>query len=121
MTSMQRLSRTILTIFLMLALVSGVQAQSNGFVKLFDGQTLNGWTLVGGHGPGYVVRDGTLICPADGGGNLQTEKEYSDFVFRFEFKLAKAGNNGVAIRAPREGDAAYMGMEIQILDDRDPA
>lgn len=96
-------------------------AQSNrGFTRLFDGHTLSGWTLVGGVGPGYVVKDGIIVCPADGGGKLMTEKEYSDFVFRFEFKLDKAGNNGVGLRAPLEGDAAYNGMECQILDDADP-
>jgi hypothetical protein len=88
-----------------------------GFVQLFDGKTLNGWKLVKGRGPGYVVKDGVLVCPLDGGGNLYTEKEYANFVFRFEFKTEPGGNNGVGIRAPLEGDAAYQGMEIQILDD----
>ena len=89
-----------------------------GFVPLFDGKTLNGWKLVKGHGPGYVVKDGTIVCPADGGGNLYTEKEYANYAFRFEFKVEPGGNNGVGIRAPLEGDAAYQGMEIQILDDQ---
>src|SRR5262245_18785326 len=88
-----------------------------GFVTLFDGKSLTGWNLVRGHGQGYVVNDGVLVCPVDGGGNLFTKKEYSDFVFRFEFKTEPGGNNGVGIRAPLEGDAAYKGMEIQILDD----
>lgn len=89
-----------------------------GFVSLFDGKTLNGWKLIKGHGPGYVVKDNTIVCPADGGGNLWTEKEYANFIFRFEFKVEPGGNNGVGIRAPYEGDAAYQGMEIQILDDQ---
>jgi hypothetical protein len=84
-------------------------ADESGFQTLFDGKTLNGWKLVGGHGPGYVVQDGEIICPAEGGGNLFTEKEYSNFAFRFEFKLTPGANNGVGIRAPFEGDAAYKG------------
>ena len=88
-----------------------------GFHSLFDGKTLDGWKLVGGHGPGYVVRNGAIVCPADGGGNLFTEKEYANFILRFEFKLTAGANNGIGIRAPLEGDAAYQGMEIQILDD----
>lgn len=91
-----------------------------GFVSLFDGKTLKGWTLVGGHGPGYVVKDSILVCPKEGGGNLLTEKEYANFAFRFEFRVEPGGNNGVGIRTPLEGDAAYMGMEIQILDDAAP-
>ena len=93
-------------------------ADENGFISLFDGKSLNGWKLVRGYGPGYVVRDGVLVCPADGGGNLYTEKEYANFVIRFEFKTEPGGNNGVGIRAPLVGDAAYVGMEIQILDDQ---
>ncbi|HEX8999540.1 MAG TPA: DUF1080 domain-containing protein [Blastocatellia bacterium] len=92
-------------------------ADEKGFVQLFDGKTLSGWKLVKGRGPGYVVKDGVLVCPLDGGGNLYTEKEYANFVFRFEFKTEPGGNNGVGIRAPLDGDAAYQGMEIQILDD----
>ena len=93
------------------------QNDEKGFVQLFDGKTLNGWKLVKGRGPGYVIKDGTIVCPLEGGGNLYTEKEYANFVFRFEFKTEPGGNNGVGIRAPLEGDAAYQGMEIQILDD----
>ena len=53
-------------------------------------------------------------------GNLYTEKEYGDFQLRFEFQLTPGANSGVGIRAPREGDAAYVGMEIQVLDDTAP-
>jgi hypothetical protein len=88
-----------------------------GFTSLFDGKTLKGWKLVGKEGRGYVVEKGMLVCPADGGGNLYTEQEYSNFAFRFEFRLSPGGNSGIGIRAPLEGDTAYAGMEIQVLDD----
>jgi len=104
-------------IFAVLALAAlAVCAAEKGFTELFDGKTTNGWQLVKGHGPGYIVKDGILVCPKEGGGNLFTAKEYKDFIFRLEFKLSPGGNNGVGIRAPLEGDAAYQGMEIQILD-----
>ena len=98
-----------------------VLAQSEpGFTSLFDGKTLNGWKLVRGRGRGYVAEDGVLVCPRDGGGNLFTEAEYSNFVLRLEWRLWAGGNNGIGIRAPLEGDAAYVGMEIQVLDDNGP-
>jgi hypothetical protein len=97
-----------------------VFAAEPGFEPLFDGQTLKGWTLVRGHGPGYVVKEGIIVCPKEGGGNLYTEAEYANFILRFEFKLSPGGNNGIGIRAPLTGDAAYQGMEIQILDHDDP-
>lgn len=91
-------------------------AAESGFTSLFNGKNLDGWVLVNQKGTGYTVEDGVLVCPADGGGNLYTEKDYSDFALHFQFKLSEGGNNGVGIRAPLKGDAAYQGMEIQILD-----
>lgn len=101
-----------------LLLAFGVHAQPEpGFTSLFDGQTLNGWKLMGKTGDGYGVKNGVLYCAVGGGGNLLSEKEYEDFALRFEFKLEDGSNNGVGIRAPLEGDAAYQGMEIQILEE----
>jgi HEAT repeat protein len=88
-----------------------VQECLDGFAPIFNGMDLAGW--IGDTG-GYVVEDGRIICRP--GGNLYTEKEYSDFVMRFEFKLSRGANNGLGIRTPLEGDPAYVGMEIQILD-----
>ncbi len=81
---------------------------------LFDGSTLKGWV-----GPGYEVQDGAITCTPKGS-FLHTEKEYADFVLDFDFQLKAGSNNGIGIRYPGQGDAAYAGMEIQILDDRDP-
>lgn len=101
----------------LLCLMPAIAAEP-GFLPLFDGKTLNGWTLVSKQdvGRGYVVENGMLVCPADGGGNLLTEKDFANFVFRFEFRMEPGGNNGLGIRAPLAGDIAYTGMEIQILD-----
>jgi hypothetical protein len=109
----------IKTVFAVLAVLLAVSASGAepGFVSLFDGKTLTGWQLVGQKGSGYGVENGLLVCPADGGGNLFTVKEYANFVLRFEFRLFDGSNNGIGIRAPLAGDAAYAGMEIQILDD----
>lgn len=83
------------------------------FVPLFDGQSLEGWE---GAIEGYTVEDGLLACREGAVGNLLTKKEYSDFDLEFEFLLTKDANNGLAIRSPLEGDAAYAGMELQIID-----
>ena len=93
--------------------------KEEGFTSLFNGKDLTGWVYGGKKsGKGYQVGDGGILyCTKDDGGNLFTEKEYTDFVYRFEFKLEPNANNGIGIRAPLEGDAAYVGMEVQILDD----
>jgi len=85
-----------------------------GFVALFDGKTLDGWQ---GDKSGYEVVDGAIVCKEKGGGNLYTAKEYGDFHLKFEFMLTPGANNGIGIRAPLQGDAAFVGMEIQVLDD----
>jgi hypothetical protein len=110
-------SALVLSLALAPALVA--QQAEAGFTPLFDGKTLAGWTLIGGRGEGYGVKDGVLYCAKGGGGKLLTDKEYSDFVLRFEFRMpAEGSNNGLGIRTPREGDAAYQGIELQILDEK---
>ena len=86
-----------------------------GFELLFNGENLDGWI---GNKTDYVVEKGVIVIYPDkgGSGNLFTEKEYANFNFRFEFKLTPGANNGLGIRAPKEGDAAYKGIELQILD-----
>ncbi len=92
---------------------------NDGFVSLFNGMNLDGWQ---GNTTDYFAEDGDLhVQPERGGhGNLFTEDEYSDFIFRFEFQLTPGANNGLGIRAPLTGDAAYEGMELQILDNTAP-
>ncbi|MCR5179967.1 MAG: DUF1080 domain-containing protein [Bacteroidaceae bacterium] len=91
-----------------------------GFELLFDGTNLDKWT---GNKSDYVPIDGAIYVSAHYGseGNLYTTRKYSDFVFRFEFCFVRPGiNNGVGIRTREGVDAAYEGMEIQILDHDDP-
>ena len=92
---------------------------ADGFVSLFNGKNLDGWQ---GNKTDYYAENGELVVnPEKGGhGNLFTENEYSNFIFRFDFQLTPGANNGLGIRAPLEGDAAYVGMELQILDNTAP-
>ena len=90
--------------------------KKEGFKVLFDGTNMHNWI---GNTKDYVIENGAMVVrkPEFGsGGNLFTKEEYDDFVFRFEFKLTPGANNGLGIRAPLEGDPAYTGMELQILD-----
>ena len=92
------------------------QEAKDGFEVLFDGEDMSQWI---GNTIDYVPMNGAICVSANygNGGNLYTQKEYSDFIFRFEFCFMKEGvNNGVGIRTPMGVDAAYEGMEIQILD-----
>ncbi|NLS90933.1 MAG: DUF1080 domain-containing protein [Planctomycetaceae bacterium] len=85
-----------------------------GFVPLIVNNSLAGWQ---GALDGYELKDGVLASKEESGGFLYTEREYADFIFRFEFKLTPGGNNGIALRAPLDGRTSRSGMEIQVLDD----
>ena len=91
------------------------QEKKENFKVLFDGTNMFEWQ---GNTTDYVIENGEMVVyPNRGGkGNLYTKDEYSDFEFRFEFLLTPGANNGLGIRAPLQGDAAYVGTELQILD-----
>ena len=98
-------------------LTLSVLFSEHGFISLFDGKTLNGWTLLGKNGDGYLVKDGKIVVPRGGGGNLFTEKQFSDFILRFEFKLEDGSNSGLAFRSPLQARNIHVeGNELQILD-----
>lgn len=109
---------------LLLIIFSGCASQKGasvekGFTSLFNGQNLDGWV---GNKTAYQAEGGEIVVsPGEGsGGNLYTENEYSDFILRFEFQLTPGANNGLGIHAPLDGDVAYNGKELQILDNTAP-
>ncbi|MDO8589179.1 MAG: DUF1080 domain-containing protein [Armatimonadota bacterium] len=85
------------------------------FAPLFNGKDLSGWEVVGAQN--WSVADAVLSSSGEGYGWLKTEKHYRDFVLQVEYKLKADGNSGVFLRATRDGDPAFTGMEIQIRDD----
>jgi len=118
---MNRLIHCLAILVVSLPLIARGQAPTAepGFTPIFDGKTLNGWQ---GGKDGYAVQDSSIVSQPKGSRNLATEKQYSDFHLKFEFKLTPGANNGIGIRVPTEEesqrvDPAYKGMEIQVLDD----
>jgi len=81
------------------------EADETGFVPLHTNDDASGWD------EGVHVKDGVVT-----GGGRYHEKEFSDFVLRFDFRLKPGANSGIGIRAARAGNAAYNGMEIQVLE-----
>src|SRR5579884_1062582 len=96
---------------------SAADEAPSGFQALFNGKNLDGWKVNHGRESAWGVDHGLLYTTGEGGGWLMTQKEYSNFEIRLEYKVPAGGNSGVAIRSPLKGDPAYTGMEIQILDD----
>ena len=97
-----------------------------GFTSIFNGRDFTGWqidtrdTKAGNKAPGDVMeaKDGTIVWKQGKGGTPYWNSELGDFVARLQFKLPPGGNNGLAIRYPGKGNAAYDGVtELQIIDE----
>jgi hypothetical protein len=65
-------------------------------VSLFDGKTLDGWTVIKCEA---TVDNGDILLVA-GNGLVQTEKKYDDFIFEFEWKALRGNkwDSGVYFR-----------------------
>jgi lysophospholipase L1-like esterase len=91
-----------------------------GMSDLFNGKDLIGWEQVGGAKQTWGVENGQLYTDGDGGGWLSTTREFGNFELELEFNVPAGGNSGVFVRAPRQGNPAFEGLEIQVLDDAAP-
>ena len=109
-------SKSALLVFLLSLFVLPGRA-ADGFTPLFNGRNLDGWTAIGGDTSSYYVENGLLICRGDGRKFIFSEKQYANFILRFDVKLDAGGNNGIGLRAPMNRHTHVEGMEIQIIDD----
>ncbi|NLH17641.1 MAG: DUF1080 domain-containing protein [Phycisphaerae bacterium] len=85
-----------LTLSLISCSVSDSQKTSGWRVSLFDGKTLNGWTVIGCKA---AVDKGDILIE-DGNGLVQSQKQYANFVLEYEWKALKADqwDSGVYFR-----------------------
>ncbi|MCP4644277.1 MAG: DUF1080 domain-containing protein [bacterium] len=91
---------------------------AEGFYPLFNGADLDGWWIRGSNKTtAFLVRDGKLVVTGEEGGDwIFTDREYENFVLRYEYCCVDGeGNSGVAIRATKNNNPAFSGMEIQVL------
>ncbi|HEY1081774.1 MAG TPA: DUF1080 domain-containing protein [Prosthecobacter sp.] len=88
-------------------------------VSLFDGKSLAGWTGQDGAKPGagWVIEDGSIHLNGEKGGNLLSEKEYTNFDLEWEWKVESGGNNGVKYWVTKVGGKEWLGIEYQMIDD----
>ncbi len=86
------------------------------WVNLFNGKNLDGWACEGDINA-WGVEDGELVTVKPGQGWwLRTDKMYRDFELKLDFWMPQGGNSGVGIRGSSNGDPAFTGFEVQILD-----
>jgi len=97
---------------------SAGKAGQEGWMTLFNGEDLSGWEVMGGNKDAFTVKEEVIECNGGGGHWLRyADGQFEDFVFSLEFRASQGANSGIFIRAATEGNPAYTGMEVQILDD----
>ena len=104
-------------------------ATAEGWETLFDGVSLNGWHVYNkkSDGAAWKVADGALYLDVSkksgwqtvGGGDLVTDKEFTNFHLQLEWKVAKGGNSGIMFyvqESPQFEHTWHTGPEMQLLD-----
>ncbi|HKM83559.1 MAG TPA: family 16 glycoside hydrolase [Candidatus Acidoferrum sp.] len=83
-----------------------------GWIQLFDGKTLFGWTS-GGGGQWRVVND-TITADSGDSGYLRTNTVFADFILHCDFRLHTEGESGIILRSDTKGNPAGSGYKLQI-------
>ena len=89
-------------------------AFAQGFKSLFNGKTLNGWSIHGTEK--WYVDGGELVCesgPDKEYGYLSTNKKYKNFILDLQFKQEADGNSGVFIRSDIDG-VKIEGWQVEV-------
>ncbi len=125
---MQPFLRFLGIIFAISNIAAAENAVSEEGVKLLfpkdgvpDGWMVRDWADVKNPPPAgavWKVVDGVLHGSEPRGTWLVSEKLYGDFTLKFDFKLGDRGNSGCGLRFPGQGDPAFDGLEIQMVDPR---
>ena len=108
------------------ATLGGAQTENDeGFTLLFPEEGVpQGWSvrrwndvsLPATAGVQWRVQGGMLRGSDPRGTWLMSEREYTNFILKYDFRLGTQGNSGCALRAPLSGDPAFDGMELQMAD-----
>ncbi len=108
---------------LLLLLATGaisLHAAEDGFVSLFNGRDLAGWTNINCAPETWTVKDGAIHCTGRPVGALRTLRHYENFIIEAEWRHLSSGGNsgmfmwGTPISAP--GVPFLRGIEVQVLD-----
>lgn len=88
-----------------------------GWTTLFDGESLEGWTTVGGRYDGHAlwwVEDGVIHGkegPGGAGGLLYTERDFTAFELEFETNVDWPFDSGLFVRMAPQGKGAQVTID----------
>jgi hypothetical protein len=113
-------ARSLSSAVLILLVVSSACAEDGKWVSLFDGNTMDGWEVVGREGSVWEVKDGALAGSGQPSMLVHTSGPWQNFRYRAEVKISDGGNSGLYFRTTRKPSFAD-GYEAQIdSTHRDP-
>lgn len=98
--------------------------KKQGWVLLFNGVNLDGWTSVGKDTPptlGWEIENGILTVLKTGdkrGGDIITRAQYTDFELKIDFRITEGANSGIKYFFTKYEEGGWLGLEYQILDDK---
>lgn len=101
----------IVLLFVLASFSFAGERQRDEWVSLFDGKTLNGWSVHSGFAKYNVEDDAIVGTTVTDSPNtfLCTDREYGDFVLEFEVNLDPSLNSGVQIRSKiAEAEKAFV-------------
>ena len=96
-----------------------IAAAEVGFHSLFNGRDLQGWIPVGPP-EAFTVKDSAIYCTGASPypSWLRSEREYENFVLRFEYKTEGWYEGGVLLHAPADGPSSKLGFKIHLRHDK---
>ena len=106
--------------FVILCGVVGGQASAqDNYITLFNGKDLSGWVPVGTPNT-FTVKEDSIYSTGAGPypSWLRTEKEYENFVLRFEYQTEGWYEGGILIHAPLNGPGSKIGLKLHLRHDQ---
>ena len=99
--------------------VSGSASTESNYVALFNGKDLSGWVPVGTP-KAFTVKEDSIFSTGAGPypSWLRTEKEYENFVLRFEYRTEGWYEGGILIHAPLNGPGSKIGFKLHLRHDQ---
>ncbi|MDR0609612.1 MAG: DUF1080 domain-containing protein [Planctomycetaceae bacterium] len=110
---MKRTSTLLLTVVALVLTISVARAQEDGWIKIFNGENLDGWKSNEKY-VGFEVKDGAIV----GNGNrnhLYYMEELKNFEVKMDVKISAGGNSGVYVKSQWQDESwPVTGFELQV-------
>jgi hypothetical protein len=98
-------------------------SSTSPWTPLFNGQNLDGWTIVNGDETTWVADEGKIITTGKPTGVLRTNAMYENFIIELEWRhLVENGNAGMFVWSdpiPAKGVPFTRSIEVQVMDGRE--